>query len=363
MQSAHLSSARTVCGQLIVAGFEGATLPTALARALGSGERAGVILFARNLTPDVLAVAALNASVAAASHAELPPLVAIDQEGGRVARLGPPALVVPPMRVLAETGDAARAERVARAVARELAALGFTMNFAPVLDVNNCATNPVIGDRAFGSDAATVVRFGEAYVRGLQSGGVLACGKHFPGHGDTTMDSHFDLPVVDVPRARLDEVELPPFAAAARAGVAALMTAHVVYPALDRERPATLSPAICTTLVRETLGFAGVLFSDDLEMKAISDRYGLEDAAVRSIAAGCDVLLVCKDEGAQVLAYEALVREAEKSAAFRARCVEASTRSVAMRKRVPPTPCGTRSELEAIVGGPASRAIAAELAS
>ena len=253
-----MDSIATVCGQLIVAGFDGASLPAPLAAALRKRERAGVILFKRNLVADLFAVAELNRAIAASAPADEPPLVAIDQEGGRVARLGPPALVVPPMRVLAAGGDEARAERVARAQAKELAALGFTMNFAPVLDVDSCATNPVIGDRSFGSDAATVARFGVAYARGLESGGVLACGKHFPGHGDTKTDSHFELPFVDAPRARLDEVELPPFAAAARAGIAALMSAHVVYPALDAEKPATMSFAICTTLLRDTFGFAGV---------------------------------------------------------------------------------------------------------
>ena len=357
-----MDSIATVCGQLIVAGFEGTSLPAPLAEALRKRERAGVILFKRNLDADFFAVAELNRAIAAAAPSEEPPLVAIDQEGGRVARLGPPALVVPPMRVLAAGGDEARAERVARAQARELASLGFTMNFAPVLDVDSCATNPVIGDRSFGSDAATVARFGIAYARGLESGGVLACGKHFPGHGDTKTDSHLELPFVDAPRARLDEVELPPFAAAARAGIAALMSAHVVYPALDAERPATMSFAICTTLLRDTFGFTGVLFSDDLEMKAISGHHGIEASAIASVAAGCDVLLVCSDATMQARAYEALVREAERSEGFRARCHQAAARSLAMRRRAPPTPRRTRAELEAAFGTAESRAAADELA-
>jgi beta-N-acetylhexosaminidase len=355
------------CGQLIVAGFDGASLPAHLAAQLSRRERAGVILFKRNLDPDFFAIAELNRAIASAaalpSSGDAPPLIAVDQEGGRVARLGPPALVVPPMRVLAAHDDEARAERVARAQARELAALGFTMNFAPVLDVDSCAENPIIGDRSFARDAATVARFGVAYARGLEAGGILACGKHFPGHGDTRTDSHLELPHVDAPRARLDDIELPPFAAAARAKIAAFMSAHVVYPALDADRPATMSFAICTTLLRDTMKFEGVLFSDDLEMNAISAHHAVEDAAVLSIAAGCDILLVCSDEAMQARVYDALVREAEKSEAFRSRCQTAAERSRAMRRRVLPVPARTRAELLAVLGGAESRAAAADLSS
>ncbi len=199
------------------------------------------------------------------------------------------------------------------------------MNFAPVLDVNTCAGNPVIGDRAFGSDPETCARFGTAWIRGLQATGLLACGKHFPGHGDTRLDSHVDLPSVEQPRERLESVELVPFRAAAAAGVASMMTAHVVYAALDARVPATLSRAVCTDL-REAIGFQGMLVSDDLEMKAIGERWSIEEAAVAAVAAGCDALLVCWSQEKQDRALEALVREAERSPAFRARCEEARGR-------------------------------------
>jgi beta-N-acetylhexosaminidase len=350
------------CGQLVVGGFHGVALPASFARALADGTRGGAILFKRNVTSDVLDVVALTSDIARAGRPELPLLVGVDQEGGRVARLGAPVLGLPPMATLAAIGDVDLAERAARAQAVELAALGFTTSFAPVLDVNSNPHNPVIGDRAFGVDAATVARFGDAWIRGLRSGGLLACGKHFPGHGDTSKDSHVDLPVVDAPRARLDAVELPPFASAVRAGVDALMSAHVVYPALDPERPATLSRAICTDLLREQLGFRGALISDDLEMKATSDRHGVDDAATMAIEAGCDALLVCSDEALQVRAHEALVHRAERDAAFRGRCEEAAARFIAMRRRVAPRAVVDRVALTSIVGGPASRAIADEIA-
>jgi beta-N-acetylhexosaminidase len=288
-------------------------------------------------------------------------LVGVDQEGGRVARLPKPLLEVPPMRAVASWGDVAFAERIAAAVGRELAALGFTIDFAPVLDVNTCPSNPVIGDRAFGDDPETCARFGVAWIRGLQSAGLLACGKHFPGHGDTTKDSHHDLPVVTQPLDRLEAVELAPFRAAAAAGVASMMTAHVVYTALDARLPATLSATACTTL-RDSAGFDGMLVSDDLEMQAIAARWGIEDAAVQAVAAGCDALLVCWTDEKQERAVDALVREAERSPAFRARCDAALARVREARRRIAAKPAIDDAELDAVIAGPDSRAVADAIA-
>jgi beta-N-acetylhexosaminidase len=258
---------------------------------------------------------------------------------------------------LAVLGDLDLVMRAARAVAIEIAAIGFNMNFAPVLDVDSNPENPIIGDRAFGADARTAMRFGVAYVRGLQNANVLACGKHFPGHGDTSVDSHLGLPVVSHGRGRIDQVELPPFRAAIGAGIASLMTAHVVYSAIDPEVPATMSRSICGSLLRAELGFEGVLFSDDLEMKAVADRYTIEEAAVEAVWAGCDALLICRDQDAQDRAHEALTRRAEKDRRFRDRCVEATTRCLRLRRLCPPRPITTRESLQALIGGPASQEI------
>jgi beta-N-acetylhexosaminidase len=347
-------------GELVVGGFAGTTLPAGFARALHAGERGGAILFRANVEGGIRQVGALTRSIHTTVAGPPPPLVGIDQEGGRVARLRAPLLDVPPMRTVASWGDEAFAERVARAVGTELAALGFTIDFAPVLDVNTCAHNPVIGDRAFGSDAASCTRFGLAWIRGLQSAGVLACGKHFPGHGDTSKDSHFDLPVVDQPRERLESVELVPFRAAAEAGVASLMTAHVVYRAIDPLRPATLSPEVCTVL-RAHIGFRAMLVSDDLEMAAIGARWAIEDAAVQAVAAGCDALLVCWSDEKQARVVEALAREAERSPAFRARCDEALARVHDARARSTVRPLDDAG-IDRVVAGEESRAVAAEIA-
>jgi beta-N-acetylhexosaminidase len=345
-------------GELLVGGFAGTSLPEDYARALRERRRGGAILFQGNVEGGPLQVAALTRQVRAAAPDT--PLVGIDQEGGRVARLKAPLLEVPPMRTVASWADETLAERIARGVGNELAALGFTIDFAPVLDVNTCSHNPVIGDRAFGDDADTCARFGVAWVRGLQAAGVLACGKHFPGHGDTSKDSHLDLPFVDQPREHIDRVELAPFRAAAAAGVASMMTAHVVYRALDGDRPATLSPAICTQL-REQVGFRGMLVSDDLEMAAIAARWTIADAAVQAVAAGCDALLVCWSDEKQEQVVEALVREAERSAAFHARCEQALARVSAARRAARAGPLDD-AEIARVVGGAESRAVAAEIA-
>jgi beta-N-acetylhexosaminidase len=350
-----------LCGQLIVGGFDGPTLPARFTAALREGRRGGAILFRRNL-PEIGGAALLCDAIRLAAGPDLPPFIGVDQEGGRVTRLPSPFLTLPPMRALASLSDLDLTRRAARAVAVELAAIGFNLNFAPVLDVDSNPENPVIGDRAFGSDARTVMRHGVAFLQGLQEAGVLACGKHFPGHGDTSVDSHFDLPVIPHDRARLDAIELPPFRAASGAGIASMMTAHIVCEKLDASVPATLSRSICASLLRSEIGFDGVLFSDDLEMGAIKARYPIEEAAVEAVWAGCDALLVCKDEDAQDRAHEALVRKAESDPRFRDRCVEAATRGLKIRRLAPPRPIIRRDELLALVGGPSSRAIAAEIA-
>jgi beta-N-acetylhexosaminidase len=319
---------RTRVGQLIVGGFEGTELPESYRAALARGERAGAILFSRNLRA-LEQVVALNAAILAARPDAL---IAVDQEGGRVARLRPPFPALPPMRILGTIDDLALSERAGAALGKSLAALGFNLDFAPVMDVDTNPDNPVIGDRAFGRDPALVARHGVAFLRGLERF-VHGCAKHFPGHGDTDLDSHFALPRVTRSRDSLAATELPPFAAAARAGVASMMSAHVVYDAFDAERPATLAPSIATDLLRGELAFEGALFSDDLLMAAVAKRDDPGGVAVEAVAAGCDALLVCRDEAIQEVVLEALAREAETNPIFRDRVEEASSRVEALAAR------------------------------
>lgn len=326
------SALRRQIGQLLLAGFEGEQLPVelmALAREFGLG---GVTLFARNVSePAQVADLCFEASRLTAN---LPAWVSVDQEGGRVARLKAPFTEWPPMATLGRAGDVTLAERFARALAAELKAVGVTFDFAPVLDVHTNPRNPVIGDRALAEKAGDVARLGAAIVRTLQAEGIAACGKHFPGHGDTTADSHVELPLVEHPLERLREVEFLPFRAAIEAGVATIMTAHVFVPALDETRPATLSKPIVTGLLREELGYDGVILSDDLEMKALANDRTVAESAVLAIEAGCDGILICSgDHNVQASALEALIHAVEEERLPRARVEDALTRQQRVKER------------------------------
>lgn len=335
---------RALCGSLIVGGFPGPELDARTREALQKGERGGIILFKRNI-PSVDAARAICAD--ALSTNSLPPLIGVDQEGGRVARLPSPFLKLPPMRELAKRGEAF-VRRAARLLGSELRAVGFNLDFSPVLDVDSNPANPIIGDRAFSADPEVVARLAVAFGTELQAAGIHACGKHFPGHGDTTKDSHIELPHVTSSEQSLRTTELVPFAAACRAKIATLMTAHVVYDALDPETPATLSSRISTEILRGELEFEGVLFSDDLEMRALADRMPISESAVRAIRAGCDSLLVCENWDLAEEALGALVGEAERSAEFRARVEDASVRLRRLRKRIRPEPgAGDPARVEA----------------
>jgi len=322
-------------GQLLWFGFPGPTVPDELRRELETGRVGATILFKRNLATaangevDLDAVAALVDELHRTAPDGTPAIVAIDQEGGTVQRVRAPATVWPPMMSLAGF-DEAIAERVGKAMGDELRALGIDIDFAPVLDVHTNPANPIIGQRAFGTEPDGVALRALAFARGLDAAGVLACGKHFPGHGDTTTDSHLELPRIDHDRPRLDTVELLPFARAAAAGLPMIMTAHVVFAALDDTVPATLSkPAL--GLLRDTLGYRGVIVSDDLDMKAISDHLGVERAAVAAIRAGCDVLLLCRDSDHQAAARAALERESAHDDELRHRIAESAARVRAMK--------------------------------
>ena len=319
-------------GQLIVAGFPGPTIPDELRAVAREYDLGGIILFGRNVeAPEQVAELAHDAQ---AMSRELPLWVSIDQEGGRVARLKEPFTVWPPMSTLGRSGEVSLAEQFARALARELLAVGVSLDYAPVLDIHTNRRNPVIGDRALSNRAEDVARLGAAIIDGLQSEGVAACGKHFPGHGDTSSDSHHELPVVEHPHERLREVEIVPFRAAVASNVAMIMTAHVLYPALDEECPATLSPHVVTEMLRQELGFPGLIATDDLSMKAIAADWSVERASVTAIAAGCDVLLLCApDVDQQVRAVEALIRAVEDEVLPAARVEDALQRQHHVKAR------------------------------
>ena len=362
--------------ELFIVGFDGQTPPDALRQRFTAGDFAGLIFFSRNFaTPlDVQAVADLMDELLDGYQppaggegeddtpglAKLPPILSIDHEGGRVQRLKAPLTVWPPMAVLASQPPRL-AEEVGRAMASELQALGFNLNFAPVLDVHTNPDNPVIGDRAFGSTASVASERALAFLRGLEASGCLrGCGKHFPGHGDTETDSHHALPIVRHGAERLRSVELAPFSdaisgasgrdMAARLGM--IMTAHVVYPAVDT-RPATLSRRWLTDILRGELGFDGVILSDDLDMRALRaenlESSGLKlrdegDVVVESLLAGCDAFLLCRDLDRQARAESALRQAAAERPEVRARLIESVRRMRRFRSTLS-WPCPDRVAL------------------
>lgn len=315
---------------LFVVGFPGTTPDDEVKRLIDAGV-GGVILFKRNVgTPEQT----LQLVTSLKQHAGRLLLAAVDQEGGRVARLrGAPFTSLPPMRELGRTRDAALLERVGRLLAYETRACGFDWDFAPVLDVDTNPANPVIGDRSLHQDPAEVARLGVALARGLEAGGVASCGKHFPGHGDTSKDSHLDLPSLPHGFERLDAVELVPFAAYAKAGLASVMTAHVIFEALDAAVPATMSRKVMTGLLRERLGFQGVIVSDDLEMKAVADHFPIERAVVEGLDAGVDCFLVCHQAAVQRRAIDAVVSAIRSGRVSEAQLRAAHGRVAAMTRR------------------------------
>jgi beta-N-acetylhexosaminidase len=349
-----VDSLRKLAGQAIVAGFPEGDPPAALLTAAARGELGGFILFRRNLGP-APAVVELAERLVAAFPPGLPPFLGVDQEGGRVQRFGPPVLQLPPMRALGRVDRPDLTEQLAACLGAELAALGFNVDFAPVLDVDTHPDSPIIGDRSFGAEPDRVIRHGRAIARGLQRAGVAACGKHFPGHGDAALDSHLALPRVGHDRRRLDGVELAPFRALA-SELSAIMTAHIVFDALEPDVPATLSRVAIQQLLRGELGFGGVVFSDDLRMKAIADHYGIPEAGCEAIAAGCDTLLVCDEPELSLQVHEALLRRAEREPRFADRLRESAARSLAVRRAYPPRPVKP-DEITARLASPAAVAL------
>lgn len=291
----------------------------------------GVILFKHNIESPEQTAALIHDLK---RHAGRPLIAGVDQEGGRVARLrGAPFTALPPLRTLGRAQDAAVAERVGRLLAFEVRAIGFDWNFAPVLDVDTNPQNPVIGDRSFHHDAAEVARLGVALALGLEAQGVASCGKHFPGHGDTDQDSHLALPRLPHTLERLRSVEWVPFEAYARAGLASLMTAHVIFEALDQHKPATMSHTAITGCLREQLGFDGVIISDDLEMKAIVDHFSIERAVVESLEAGVDFFPVCHRAERQWSAIEAVVAAVESGRVTFERLEQSRARVARLQRR------------------------------
>jgi beta-N-acetylhexosaminidase len=292
-------------------GFDGDTLPAELAGYLERG-LAGVVLYPRNFR-SVDRLREFTAEIRSA--AGRPVLIGIDQEGGTRFALPEPFTAWPSAAELGRVGDLELVHQVARAMAVELRAVGCNLNFAPMLDLNMNPESPVTKDRSFGADPKLVAKMGVAFDQGLRAGRVLSCAKHFPGHGDALVDPHHDLPVFAGTMGRLESAELVPFAAAIAAGVPLVMTAHILLPQIDPERPASLSRKMLDGVLRQSMGFAGVILADDLGMGAIARRYGPGEAALETLRAGTDIAMLCHDWTAVAPAFAA-VRKARDEGRF-----------------------------------------------
>lgn len=293
----------------------------------------GIILFAKNVL-DRAQLVELNNSLN--EKFSITPLLTVDQEGGLVDRFRFEGMNNSPGAMgLSATDNPEMTERAHEIMGIELASLGISLDFAPCLDVNSNRANPIIGVRSFGADAAKVIEHGLAAIRGLQKGGVAACGKHFPGHGDTASDSHIDLPSVKRSRAELDQTELAPFREAMAAGLDSVMTAHVTFPALDPTPglPATLSKPILTGLLRQEYGYEGVIFTDSMAMQAIADRFGVAEAAVMSVQAGADIVLACGPFENHIASVEGLIAAVKDGRLSEERLDESLARIFALKKK------------------------------
>ena len=300
-------------GQLLIFGIGGRNVGPLAEGHIIKRHAGGLLLFERNIK-DPIQLANLTTDLqllAQDTPNGIPLFIATDQEGGKVTRLKKGATVLPGNLALGATGSVKLAEKAGELTGIELASVGININFAPVLDVNTNPKNPVIGVRSFGESPELVSKLGIAYIRGMQRQGVLATAKHFPGHGDTLLDSHKKLPILRKTKKQIDSVELAPFRAAIKSGVAAIMSAHILYTKFDKEKPATLSFPILTELLRLELGFKGLIITDDLEMNAIDSLYETGNAAVLAIQAGADMILIPGTFKKQQRVYNAL-RQAVK---------------------------------------------------
>ena len=336
-------------------GFEGTTVPEELRALLAQG-LAGVAIFRRNFS-GLEGLRSLTGGIRRAARG--PVLIGIDQEGGTRFSLPEPFTQWPSPAELGELNDAELVSRVARAMARELRAVGVNLNFAPMLDLHTNPASPVTSQRSFGADPRKVARLGAAFLRELSAEGVLCCAKHFPGHGDAQMDPHEDLPVFQGTVQRLDSLELVPFAAAIQENVPAMMTAHVLLPQIDSQWPASLSRKLLSDTLRERMGFRGVVLTDDLGMGAVARRYGAGEAAIQTFRAGSDIAMLCHDRSTVGPALES-VEKAWTSGRFDEAQWQASRRRIERLRAAAESGSRETPALD-VVGCAEHRALAAEI--
>lgn len=322
-------------GQLLMVGFPSISYDDHIDELITKYKIGNVILFSRNVSEkEKLARLTHEIQCNVIKNTNIPAFISIDQEGGMVTRIYKDATLLPGNMAIAATNDENNAYLIGKVAGEELRALGININFAPVLDVNNNPYNPVIGVRSYGEDPKKVAMFGVNYIKGLQEKGVIATGKHFPGHGDTSVDSHLDLPIVPHEKSRLYNVELSPFIDAIKAGIDAIMSAHILFPSFENKKlPATLSYDILTKLLRRELKFNGIIMTDCMEMNAIAKFYGTAKAASQAIKAGADMVLVSHTKELQIGALKEIKRAVESGEISMDRIDESVIRIIKMKEK------------------------------
>ncbi|MBB6446155.1 beta-N-acetylhexosaminidase [Bacillus benzoevorans] len=283
-------------GQMLFAGISGTEMSDSTNRLINSYHVGGLIFYKNNIASTSQIVTLQNEIRAANAGGRLPLLLGVDQEGGRISRLPNEVTNLPTSLAIGNVNNPAYAFEIGTLLGKEVKAFGFNLDFAPVLDVNSNPNNPVIGDRSFGKHPEMVSTLGVETMKGIESENVIPVVKHFPGHGDTSVDSHLELPTVNKSLAELEELELIPFAAAVENGADVVMAAHILLPKIDPTYPSSMSKVILTDMLREQLGFNGVIITDDMTMGAIADNYSIAQAAVQSVKAGSDIILVAHGE-------------------------------------------------------------------
>ena len=320
-------------GQMILAGVQGTTLDDQAKQMITDQKVGGIIFYANNVST-LEGTAKFVQSIKEANQSNpVPIFMSVDQEGGKVSRMPETVESIPSSRKVGETKDSALAETMGELLARQVQLAGFNVDFAPVLDVNSNPKNPVIGDRSFGSSAELVSRMGIAEMKGLRNEGIIPVVKHFPGHGDTSVDSHLDLPVVNKTEKQLAELEWIPFQAAVKEQVEAVMVAHILFPKLDPDHPASLSDVIIGEHLRGKFNYDGVVITDDLSMGAIAKNYKLDQAALATVKAGSDILLVAHSYESAKTIFDTLISAVKSGKITESRIDESVYRILALKQQ------------------------------
>lgn len=320
-------------GQMMFSGISGEQLTeetTALIREYKVG---GIILFENNIDSLEQTSTLLNDLKRENNQNGLPIFLGVDQEGGRVDRFPKEIKKLPTNKTIGEQDNEELSYQVGELLGEQLQALGFNLNFAPVLDIHSNPNNPVIGDRSFGPHPDTVRKLGVQTMKGMQSKHVIPVIKHFPGHGDTSVDSHFELPEINKELTELEKLEFTPFKKAIEEGADMVMTAHILLPQVDADEPASMSEKIINGLLREQLDFDGVVITDDLTMKAISDHYDLGEAAVQSVQAGTDMILIAHHYKEFIAVVQALKNAVENGDLSEERIDESMLRIIRLKEK------------------------------